>query len=112
MKISIAVILLLLAGNVSASSTSVTSSSTSVNNSTSITTNTNSSSNVSSNTSTSISTSAGTGAGGTNYCSTSGTQQHCEISCRRPKVARCIEGTADKPASCTCQQPRKKRKRK
>src|SRR5918993_1360741 len=96
MKLSIVAVLLLFACNAFASSSSVTSSNTSVNSSTSVTTN--SSNNVSS--STSITSSSG--GSSTSYCSTSSGNQRCEITCERPKVARCIEGTADKASSCTC----------
>ena len=108
MKMLIVAVLLLFACNAFASSSSVTSSNTSINSSTSVTTN--SSNNVSS--STSITSSSGTGGSSTSYCSTTNANQRCEITCERPKVARCVEGTADKASSCTCRQPRKKRKPK
>lgn len=107
MKFWIVTVLLLFACNVVAGSTSVTSSNTSINSSTSITTN--SSNNVSS--STSISTTTGTSGTSKSFCSTSDTYQQCEITCERPKVAQCVDGTADKPPRCTCRQPRKKRNR-
>ena len=93
MKSWLVTVLLLFACNVAAGSTSVTSSNTSINSSTS------------------ISRSTGTGGTNTSFCSTSDTYQQCEITCERPKVAQCVDGTADKPPRCTCRQPRKKPKR-
>ena len=98
------------AASITSNTSSVnSSSSTSINNSVTSSTSTSSDSNTNVSTSTNITSSTGDGTS-TSTCTTINNQRQCEVTCERPRVARCIEGTAGKAPSCTCQKPRKKRK--